>query len=123
GPLHQPVDPGREVVPAVIDNLVGRPQTPSAALGDRAADAVVAPRVDPQHAAAQGQQALGEAVEQGRGVEVAAGAVDEAEGVHGDGRCRGGGAEGAVEADAVVGGDLNELDEHGGALLRGGVGG
>src|SRR5207248_1294023 len=113
GALPQPLDPGGEIVTAFVHDFIGG-ALPSAALRrGGAAHEIMAARVDAQYRAAQRQQTLGEGIEQGGTVKAAPRAMNQAEGIDGKrGTAGGGRLEDTIEAKAVTGGGLDEIDEY-----------
>src|SRR5271155_4064645 len=103
GMLYQPIKPGGDILPAIIDNLV-RGTESFAALGHGCrADAVVPARVHSEDAAAQLQETFGEGVEERRAIEVATRTVDEAKRVDSNRGGHRGRAINAVEPKTVSG--------------------
>jgi hypothetical protein len=80
--LPEPVHPGSDVVPAMVQHLVGRTVAPTSSIGQGTADAIMATSVDTQHRAADFNETLGKAVKQAGTIEVAASAMHQAKAIH-----------------------------------------
>src|SRR5688572_14355019 len=118
----EPLRPAGEIVATVVDDFEGRALAARSFAGDKGTDAIVPARVGAQGGTTVFHKPLGQEFKEGRAVKIAAGAVDQADGVEGRllrigiRRLRRSGtrsaSQGAIQRGAVRGGGTNEFDEH-----------